>query len=75
MQPLRTMPPGGFSEGQPKMPAAKHAIRRTSPKGQDFVGTCVLCGTAGLAFVDASRECPNQRGISAEEALIEVLKD
>jgi hypothetical protein len=52
-----------------------HAIERTSPKGpgQKFVGTCRLCGTPGLGAADALKECPNQRGLTADEALIEAI--
>lgn len=50
-----------------------HAIERTSPKGQPFIGTCRLCGTPNLPAKAALDECPNQRGLTAEEALIETI--
>lgn len=53
-----------------------HSIERTTPKGpgHKFVGTCVLCGERGLVASDALKECPNQRGLTQEEALIEAIK-
>jgi hypothetical protein len=50
-----------------------HAIERTSPMGGPFIGTCRLCGTPNLRMGDALKECPNQRGLSADEALLELL--
>lgn len=53
-----------------------HAIERTSPKGpgQKFIGTCRLCGTPNLPASAALQECPNQRGLTADEALIEAIE-
>jgi len=51
----------------------KHHINRTSPKGQNFVGTCYLCGKANLTAKDALEDCENLRCLSAEEALIEAV--
>lgn len=51
----------------------RHSIQRTSPKGQDFVGTCTLCGTANLTMANIHDECPNQRGLTNEEAVIEAV--
>lgn len=53
--------------------AHMHSLRRTSPKGQKFIGTCVLCGTEGLSFANMNDECPNQRGLSQDDALIEAI--
>lgn len=52
-----------------------HAIERTSPKGpgSKFIGTCRLCGTPNLPADAALLECPNQRGLTADEALIETI--
>jgi hypothetical protein len=52
-----------------------HAIERTSPKGpgQKFIGTCRLCGTKGLTMGDALMPCPNPRGLTSDEALIEAI--
>lgn len=50
-----------------------HSLRRTSPKGEPFVGTCVLCGTDNLRMADVNNECPNQRGLTHDEAVIEAI--
>ena len=54
-----------------------HSIRRTSPKGpgQSFIGICVLCGQENLKASDALKECPNIRGLTQDEALIEQIED
>ena len=52
----------------------KHALERTSPKGEPFVGTCWLCGKQGVTLAQmASEECPNIRGLTQEEALFEAI--
>lgn len=57
------------------MPATRlHGLRRTSPKGQPFIGTCTLCGQQNMTVRDAmTTECPNQRGLTAERSLIEGI--
>jgi hypothetical protein len=55
-------------------PSRQHSLERTSPKGGPFVGTCRLCGKAGLTLDDMRDECENQRGLSSDEALIEAVK-
>lgn len=54
-----------------------HAIERTSPKGRgwEFVGTCRLCGTPNLPARAALLECPNPRGLTAEESIVEAIDD
>ena len=54
-------------------PAQTHAVERTSPKGQKFIGTCRLCGTPNLTMGDALKPCPNQRGLTEDEALLETI--
>lgn len=52
----------------------KHALNRTSPKGGPFVGTCFQCGTPNLTIADMhAQECPNQRNMSEEDALVEAV--
>jgi len=53
----------------------KHHIERTSPKGpgQTFIGTCRLCGKAGLKASAALEDCENVRGLTAEEAMVESI--
>ena len=51
-------------------------VNRTSPKGEPFVGTCAACGKQGLTL-EATRDdddCPNQRGMTKEQALIEAIE-
>jgi hypothetical protein len=55
------------------VPSQSHAIERTSPKGGPFVGTCRLCGTPNLTFASMVEECPNQRGLTQDQALIETI--
>ncbi len=52
-----------------------HCIERISPKGpgQPFIGTCRLCGTPGLRAEQALEECPNQRGLTADQAVVEAI--
>lgn len=54
--------------------AATHALVRTSPKGGPFLGTCTLCGTPNLPMRAACEPCSNQRGLSQDEALIDVIE-
>ena len=42
--------------------------------GQKFIGTCVLCGETGLTSGDALKPCPNQRGVTQDEALLEAIE-
>lgn len=53
----------------------KHHAERTSPKGpgNDFIGTCCLCGKTGLRASTALEDCENVRGLSAEQALVESI--
>lgn len=54
----------------------KHSLVRTSPKGkgQDYIGTCTKCGKENLTFEDMKiEECPNIRGVTEKEALMEAL--
>ena len=51
-----------------------HAVRRTSPKGQPFVGVCIQCGKEGITMAQAgTEECPNIRDISEGQALLEII--
>lgn len=58
-----------------RRPSRKHSLRRTSPKGREFIGTCVLCGRQGLTLKDMNEECENVRGLSEGEALREALNE
>jgi hypothetical protein len=50
-----------------------HSLVRTSPKGQDFVGRCVLCGQEGLPMIAALLKCPNPRGVSNDQAVLDAI--
>ena len=52
-----------------------HALRRTSPKGGPFIGTCYLCGRTGLAMGAALDPCPNVAGLSKSETILLALQD
>lgn len=34
-----------------------HALKRINPKGEPFIGQCVICGRSGFAAEDALKEC------------------
>lgn len=52
----------------------QHALNRTSPKGQDFIGTCINCGKENLTIDDQwSEECENVVGRTNDETLLAVL--
>lgn len=46
-----------------------HCLERTSPFGERFVGTCILCGKTGLSSADALQPCDNPAGLSREQTL------
>jgi hypothetical protein len=52
----------------------KHHVERTSPKGQDFIGTCRLCGKPNLKASAALEDCENVRGLTAEQAMVEAIR-
>jgi hypothetical protein len=54
--------------------ASTHLVVRTSPKGERFIGTCVLCGTTGLTSSAPLEHCDNQRGLTQDQALIEAIE-
>lgn len=53
----------------------KHNIRRTSPKGpgEKFIGVCTLCGAPNLTSKDVWQDCPNQRGLTLEDSIMEAV--
>ena len=52
----------------------KHSLERTNPKGQAFIGTCVLCGEKGLMAEAVKDECANLRGLTSDEAVVEEVE-
>ena len=57
------------------MQSKLHSLRRTSPKGEPFVGVCTLCGQEGLTVKDMSAECENLRGLTPDQAVVEAITD
>lgn len=51
-----------------------HALQRTSPIGEPFVGECILCGEQGLASGDALKPCENVRKLTNDAALLELIE-
>ena len=50
-----------------------HSLTRTSPKGEKFIGTCVLCGMKNLPIKSALMWCENIVGKTNEEAIIDAI--
>lgn len=51
-----------------------HAIERTSPKGEPFVGTCWQCGRAGLTIHEAMEPCENIADLTETESLLMAVR-
>jgi hypothetical protein len=54
--------------------ARMHCTRRTSPFGEDYIGTCYLCGKTGIGDAEMFEECENFRGLTQGEALVEAIE-
>ena len=52
----------------------KHALERTSPKGQPFIGYCVKCGIRDLPISAALEDCVNPAGLNAAETFQIVIE-
>jgi len=52
-----------------------HSLRRTSPKGGPFTGTCTKCGREGIALADMHGGCPNPANLSDGDALMIAIRD
>lgn len=55
--------------------ATTHSLRRTSPKGEPFIGRCVHCGTENLPMSAVFDPCENPRGVTEDQALIEAIEE
>jgi hypothetical protein len=53
--------------------AVTHAVERTSPLGESFIGVCRLCGAIGLTSADALKPCPNPGRLTRDEALLDAI--
>jgi len=51
-----------------------HALVRTNPKGETFIGRCIKCGKTDLPSRAALEECPNPSGITQGGALLSVIE-
>ena len=50
-----------------------HSLRRTSPKGEDFHGTCVICGETNLTWSDLPKTCANPNKLTLQQAIDETF--
>ena len=50
-----------------------HSIERTNPKGEPFIGICVLCNEPNLSFEDVIKDCPNPKKVTKNEAIINAI--
>ena len=50
-----------------------HSLSRTSPKGTNFIGRCVLCGKDNLTFNDARELCPNPERKQEHDVIIDAI--
>lgn len=51
----------------------RHALKRTSPKRQDFIGVCMNCGRTELGLGHMNEECFGPK--SQDEMLIKAIRD
>lgn len=56
------------------MTADAHALIRTSPYGEAFVGTCMKCGKEDLPLNAMWDECPNPSGMTDAQAMAIAIR-
>lgn len=56
-----------------KQKSRHHSLTRTSPLGENFVGTCTLCGKPNLTVANMMEVCENPFGATTEEVLTQAL--
>lgn len=57
------------------VPARQHALLRTSPKGQDFVGRCMNCGATDVTWEEfCTKECPNPAGVTQGQSVLDAIR-
>lgn len=56
------------------MASPTHALNRTSPKGEKFLGTCMKCGRTNLPISAVNEPCENIAGMSEEDALLLAIE-
>ena len=59
--------------GEQSSRAKTHALERTSSKGTEFIGRCILCGEKDLPISAAHETCPNLVGWNVSEVLIKMV--
>ena len=64
-----------ITESSSNLPAQMHCTNRTSPLGEDYIGTCYLCGKTGIGDAEMFEECKNPNGLTQGEAIIEALEN
>lgn len=52
---------------------SNHALRRTSPKGGPFLGTCFKCGMENLPATAVSQPCENPANLTRDEAVMVAI--
>lgn len=50
-----------------------HCLKRTSEKGLDFVGLCILCGKENLTSHGIFEECENPNNVTDDEAVMMAI--
>jgi hypothetical protein len=51
-----------------------HAIKRTNPKGEPFVGKCYQCGEENLPIEAVTWSCENTANLTAAESILIAVK-
>lgn len=52
-----------------------HSLRRTSPKGGSFIGTCTKCGLENIPLSQMHQSCANPANLSQDDALMLAIRD
>lgn len=74
MTPTTTEPSSNYTQQTDEIPTRRHAIERTSPKGERFIGTCWQCGRTGLTMADAFEACENIAHLTETESLLMAVE-
>jgi len=51
-----------------------HALVRMSPKGEDFIGRCLVCGQTDLPITAVRETCPNPDNLTIAQVFLKVLE-
>lgn len=52
----------------------KHALERTSPFGQPFIGYCIQCEATNLPSSAVFDDCLNTRGLTQNEVFKQAIE-